>query len=150
MPHDFKNWPELTNNQMDFYYFDSPHKQIKEDFICEVVKVHDGDTITVRWDERNFDFPVRLANIAAPELNEEGGHEAQSWLENLLLGQEISIILSKQRVEKWGRILGTIYHKGIDVAQEEIFRGLATTWEERKDGKIIDPLEGQLNAITDA
>ena len=136
MPHDFISWPELTNAQMQFYYFDSPHKQITEDFTAKVVKVHDGDTITVRWSERNFDFPIRFANTAAPELNEEGGHKTQSWLEKRILGEEVMIILSPQRVEKWGRILGTIIHNGMDVGEEEIMMGLATTWEGRKDGVI--------------
>lgn len=140
MPHDFETFPELTNAQMDIYYYDSPHKQITEDFVCQVVKVHDGDTITVRWAERIFDFPVRFANLAAPELSEEGGKEAQSWLENVLLGEEITVRLSKQRVEKWGRILGTIIFQGMDVAQQEIWMGLAKPWENRKDGLIIDPI----------
>ena len=101
-----------------------------------VVKVHDGDTATVRWSERDFDFPIRFADIAAPELNEEGGHEAQSWLEKRILGKTVDVILAPRRVEKWGRILGTIIHDGLDVAQEEIQRGLATTWEDRKTGVI--------------
>ena len=140
MPHDFNAFPELTNNQMDFYYHESPHKQITEDFTAKVVKVHDGDTITVRWKERNFDFPIRFANIAAPELSEEGGHEAQSWLEEILLGEEVFIKLSKQRVEKWGRILGTVIHQGQDIAEQEIWMGLAKPWEQRNDGKIISPI----------
>ena len=130
MPHDFNAWPELTNNQIQFYYFESPHKQITEDFTAEVVKVHDGDTITVRWKERNFDFPIRLNNINAPELNEARGHKARDWLEERILGEEVDIILTPQRVEKWGRILGTIYHHGLNVAEEEIQRGLAMTWED--------------------
>ena len=130
MPHDFQNWPELTNNQMQFYYFDSPHKQITEDFTAVVVKVHDGDTITVNWSERDFNFPIRLADIAAPEMNQKGGKDAQQWLEQRILGEEINIVLSEQRVEKWGRILGTIYHDGINVAEEEIQLGLAMTWED--------------------
>ncbi len=130
MPHDFNAWPELSNNQMQFYYFDSPHKQITEDFTAMVTKVHDGDTITVRWNERNFDFPIRLADINAPELNEARGHKARDWLEGRLLGEEVNIILSEQRVEKWGRILGTIYHDGINVADEEIQLGLAMTWKD--------------------
>ena len=96
--HDFDKFPELTNAQMDIYYYDSPHKQITEDFTCKVVKVHDGDTVSVRWNKRIFDFPIRLANIAAPELSEKGGHEAQSWLEEVLLDQEVKVILSRQRV----------------------------------------------------
>ncbi len=130
MPHDFNAWPELTNNQMQFYYFDSPHKQITEDFTARCVKVHDGDTITVRWGERDFDFPIRLDNVAAPELNQAGGHKTQSWLEERILGEDVDIILSPQRVEKWGRILGTIYHHGLNVAEEEINIGLAMTWED--------------------
>ena len=137
MPHNFKDFPELTNNQMTLYYFDSPHKQIAEDFDAQVVKVHDGDTITVRWSERDFDFPVRLAEIAAPELNEVGGHEAQAWLEQRLLGKDVLVMVDPQkRVEKWGRILGTIMHDGLNVAEEEIWWGLATTWEDRNVGKI--------------
>ncbi len=140
MPHDFNKWPELTNNQLDFYYHESPHKQITEDFTAMVVKVHDGDTITVRWRERDFDFQIRFANLAAPELSEEGGHKAQSWLENILLGNDVLIKLSRRRVEKWGRILGKVIFQGMDVAEQEIWMGLAKPWENRKDGMIIDPI----------
>ncbi len=137
MAHDFKRFPELTNGQMAIYYFESPHKQITEDFLAEVVNVHDGDTISVRWQERDFNFRVRFANLAAPELNEEGGHEAQSWLEERILGKEVLILVNpNNRVEKWGRLLGTIIHQGLDVAEEEIMRGLATSWEERNAGVI--------------
>ena len=48
MAHDFKTFPELTNNKMEIYYFESPHRQILEDFEGEVVKVTDGDTIHVK------------------------------------------------------------------------------------------------------
>jgi len=142
MPHDFKRFPELTNGQMEVYYMESPHKQITEDFTCKVVKVHDGDTITVQWRDRSFDFPIRFSNIAAPEMNEEGGKDAQVWLETLLLGETIDVIINpKKRVEKWGRLLGTILHKGLDVGEEEILQGLATSWEGRNEGKIIDQIK---------
>lgn len=137
MAHDFERFPELTNTQMQLYYFDSPHKQIFEDFNCKVVKVHDGDTVTVRWPERNFDFQVRFSNIAAPELNEEGGRQAQSWLENKILNQEITVMVNhKNRVEKWGRLLGRVISKGIDVGEEQVALGLSTTWQGRKQGQI--------------
>ncbi len=141
MPHDFKNWPELTNGQMQIYYFESPHKQIFEDFNCTVIRVHDGDTITVRWDERDFDFPIRFADTAAPELNEDGGHETQAWLENIILGEEVTIQVDPKRVEKWGRLLGAVIHQGIDVGQQEIMMGFATTWENRDQGKILSPIK---------
>lgn len=140
MAHDFKAFPELTNNQMQFYYFDSPHTQITEDIRARVVKVHDGDTITVQWRGRSFNFPVRFANISAPELNESGGHEAQSWLEEQILGEEVLLELAPSRVEKWGRLLANVIHHGMDVGEQEIWSGHATTWEDRKAGKIIDPI----------
>lgn len=137
MAHDFKNFPELTNSQMELYYFESPHKQIVGDIRVNVVKVHDGDTITVRWDERDFDFPVRFIDTNAPELSEEGGHEVQQWLEGILLGEEIDIeINSANRVDKWGRLLGRIIHRGIDINEESVRSGRATLFEDRDEGKI--------------
>ncbi len=137
MPHDFVNWPELTNNQMELYYWESPHKQITEDFEAKVIKVHDGDTITVRTNFRDFDFPVRFFGTNAPELNEPRGREAQQWLEGILLGEEVNILVDKnERVGKWGRILGIIEHKGININEESMRTGWATTFTERDVGQI--------------
>ena len=130
MVHDFKLFPELTNNQMDLYYFESPHKQITEDFTAKVVKVHDGDTVTLRTNFRDFDFPIRFVNIASPELDEIGGKDSQSWLEKKLLNQEVDIVMSKSRVEKWGRLLGRVFFEGQDVGEESIEMGKSISWEE--------------------
>jgi len=138
MPHDFKQFPELTNSQMAMYYFDSPHKQITENFEAEVVKVHDGDTITLRWDERDFDFPLRLLNINAPELNEEGGEESQRWMEQRLLGKTIEVIINpSNRVDKYGRLLGDVFD-GVDIGDEMIRDGMATPFDSRDEGEIPD------------
>jgi len=116
MAHDFKRFPELTNNQMQFYYFDSPHQQITKGFMGEVVKVTDGDSIRVITDFRDFDFPVRFANINAPEMSEEGGEEGRSWLEKEIMGEEIYIKVNPyNRVGKWGRIIGEIFCGGINI-----------------------------------
>jgi endonuclease YncB( thermonuclease family) len=137
MVHDFKKFPELTNSQMELYYFQSPHKQIVEDFRADVVKVTDGDTITVRTTFRDFDFPVRFLNNNAPELNENGGKESKSWLEGLILGKEVDILIDpNQRVGKFGRILGTIMHRGIELNEQSIREGFATTFENRREGQL--------------
>lgn len=135
--HDFKKFPELTNNQMQIHYFDSPHKQITENFLCKVVNVHDGDTIRVKADFRDFTFPIRFLDVAAPELNEKGGIESQRWLEKRIMEKEVEIIIDPHnRVEKWGRLLGRIFHGGMDVNDEIVNSGFAVTWENRKSGKI--------------
>ena len=136
MPHDFKLFPELTNRQMEIYYFESPHKQITEDFIAKVVKVTDGDTIRVQWEERDFTFPIRMARIAAPELDEEGGKESQNWLEKEILGEDVLIKMTKQRVEKWGRLLAEIFFCGRNMGQESMERGYSTSWERRENHAI--------------
>ena len=135
-PHDFKRFPELSNSQMQVYYWESPHKQIVEDIRVKVVKVTDGDTVRVEWDERDFNFPVRIFNLAAPELDERGGKESQSWLEDQLLGEEVDLIISETRVEKWGRLLADIFHNGLLMSDESVrnFHGVA--WEEREQPGI--------------
>ena len=139
MAHDFVKFPELTDSQMAVYYFESPHKQIFNDFRAVVVKVHDGDTITLRWKERNFDFPLRFINIAAPELKQDGGKESQAWLEKMLIGNEIGIIINPDnRVDKWGRLLGYVNLHGTDVGEESIMLNKSKPWSEREDGIIPD------------
>lgn len=140
--HDFKENPELRNPQMQELYWESPHKQITEDFRATVVKVHDGDTITLRTSFRDFDFPLRLAEIDAKEMS-EGGEAAKDWLENRLLNAEVDILIDpRNRVEKWGRLLGKVIHRGLDVGVEMMMLGLAVQFRERNDGKILNPIKG--------
>ena len=137
--HDFKRFPELTDAQFPELYFDSTHKQITENFFCEVVKVIDGDTIRVKTDFRDFDFPVRVLEINAPELNEPRGHDVKDWLVNRIEGEEIEIRINKRnRVDKWGRLLGIIFHRGMDAGQEMKNLGMVTSFEARNEGKIPD------------
>ena len=139
MPHDFTRFPELTNNQMQIYYFESPHKQIMEDFKAEVKRVIDGDTIEVRTNFRNFDFPIRIINIAAPERKEEGGAESKDWLEKQILGEEVDIFINKNlRVEKWGRLLGEVFFNGMNIGEDSIRNGHSIEWKQRGEKKIGD------------
>ena len=137
--HDFKAFPELTNNQIQFYYWDSPHKQILEDFRAKVARVIDGDTIRVLWNERDFDFPVRLLNIAAAEINEPGGVRSRERLKSLIDNEEIDITIDiNNRVGRWGRLLGTIYHSGLNINEQMIREGFAVAWQDRKGHTIPD------------
>ena len=136
MAHDFKLFPELTNSQMNLYYFDSPHVQMVEPFDAKVVRVKDGDTIQVTTDDRDFDFPVRLARIAAPELDEVGGLKSQKWLEKELLNEDVEIVLTRQRVEKWGRLLGEVNFLGLNVNTQSLEQGYSIKFEEIENASI--------------
>jgi endonuclease YncB( thermonuclease family) len=133
MEHDFKTYPELTNKQMDELQFLSPHKQITEDFDATVVKVHDGDTITLLTDFRDFRFPLRLLDIDSPEMN-AGGEVARDWLKGRILGENVRITINRNnRVDKYGRLLGKVLHAGLDIGEEELRLGLCTTFENRRE-----------------
>jgi endonuclease YncB( thermonuclease family) len=136
MAHNFKNFPELTNSQMETMYFESPHKQITEDFRAKVIKVTDGDTIRVETDFRDFDFPIRFLNIDAPELNEPGGERTKDWLSEQILKEEIDVLIENNRVDKWGRLLGKIVHRGLDLGEIMLSLGLATKFENRNEDEI--------------
>ena len=143
MAHDFKAYPELTNSQMDVYYFESPHKQITENFMAKVEKVTDGDTVRVSCDFRDFNFPIRISDLAPPELN-EGGRESQKWLENRLLGEEVEVIVSKARVEKWGRLLADIRHFGELMSEAVVMNGHGVSWENRDQNQVFGNFEKEM------
>ena len=136
--HDFVEFPELTDKQLQEMPFDSPHEQVTGDFECEVVAVHDGDTIRVKWTRRTFTFPVRFLDIDAPEMN-EGGETARDWLRGRILGETITVRINpKNKVDKYGRLLGHIFHAGMNVGEEELRLGLAIDFNRRNEGKLPD------------
>ena len=135
--HDYKNFPELSDSQMEQLQFSSPHEQITEDFVATVVKVHDGDTITLRVDFRDFDFPLRFLDIDAPELN-NGGDVAREWLKSKIENQEVQVRIDPQnRVGKYGRLLGRVFYSGMDIGQESLYLGLVKPFGAKKEGEPL-------------
>jgi|TARA_R100000501_G_C2630530_1_gene125952 endonuclease YncB( thermonuclease family) len=140
MPHNYNQFPELTNKQIEEFGFTSPHKQIVEDFNATVVKVHDGDTITLRTTFRDFDFPLRVLDIDAKELN-EGGETAREWLKSQIEQKEIMVIMNrKNRVGKYGRLLGKVLHNGLDMGEAMLTLGLVQPFGQKNEGEP-EPLD---------
>ena len=135
--HDYEKFPELTNSQLETLQFTSPHIQITDDFFATVVKVHDGDTVTLRTNFRDFDFPLRLTDIDAPELN-EGGDEARDYLSSKVLDKSVIIGINfDNRVGKYGRLLGSIIRNGANMAQEMLRLGLVVPFGLKKEGEPL-------------
>lgn len=144
--HDFQRFPELTNNQMTFYYFESPHEQITGDFFARVVKVTDGDTVNLVTDFRDFKFPFRIIGIDAPEMNADGGEEAKNHLKGLIEGMEVEVLIDpKERVEKWGRLLGDVRAMGMLVSEEMLMSGHAVEFSKRGDRDFLTNLEKEFD-----
>jgi len=128
MAHDFNKFPELTNSQAIIYYWDSPHTQIFEDFEGIVEKVTDGDTVRMKTDFRDFLTTVRMEAINAPEMS-EGGQESKSWLESQILNKEVIVkIEPRNRVGKFGRIIGDILFAGESMSRASLREMQSTTF----------------------
>ena len=109
--------------------------------ICEgrVIKVYDGDTITVATpvpgsDDRTvYKFSVRLAGIDCPELRSESNDErfmarnAQRATSGQLLGKVVA--LRNVRTEKYGRLLCDVWVGDRHINQWLINEGHAVAYE---------------------
>ena len=136
--HDYKEFPELTNTQIAEFGFTSPHPQYIEDFEATVFKVYDGDTYRLETKDRDFDFPLRLLDIDCKEMN-DGGDEARDYVRGLILKENVTIKIDKKnRVGKYGRLLGRVLYGGIDVGQTLLRLGFAVKFENRNQSKVID------------
>jgi len=71
-----------------------------------VVKVSDGDTITVLT-AGNVPVKVRLAEIDAPENGQAFGKKAKEALAGLVAGHEVTVESSKR--DRYGRVLGEVF-----------------------------------------
>jgi endonuclease YncB( thermonuclease family) len=92
----------------------------------QVIKVYDGDTITIasKIDIPNsplYRFSIRLNGVDAPEIHGKNNDEKESaiyardQLENLVLHRFVQ--LKNQKTEKYGRILADVYLGDLHVNQ---------------------------------
>lgn len=133
----FKRFSNLSENQMRFNYLPNAPRQVSENIRATVTKVHDGDTMTLKWTGRDFEFPIRLINLAAPELDEKGGLESMLWMKNRVEGKDVDIIIDpRNRVGKFGRVLGKVVQNGIDVGEEGLQHGTGIIFEQFQAGII--------------
>jgi len=101
----------------------------------KVVKVYDGDTITVasylKIQNKNklYRFSVRISNIDCCELRTKDENEkmlaleAKTYVENRLLNQIVN--LKNVKTEKYGRILADVYHNEENISSLLIQNQLA-------------------------
>ena len=103
-----------------------------------VVKVYDGDTITIisklPYEESSFyKFSVRLNGIDCPEIKGETLQEkqcaqlARDELSKLILNKEI--ILKNLKTEKYGRILADVYLDDLHLNQYMLDKKLAVKYD---------------------
>ncbi len=95
---------------------------LAEELIGKVIKVSDGDTITV-LDSNNQKHKIRLKGIDAPESQQVFGNISTQSLSELVYDKEVLITWDKK--DKYYRILGKVIVDGMDINYEQLKKGLA-------------------------
>ena len=93
-----------------------------EELIGKVIKVSDGDTITV-LDSNNQKHKIRLKGIDAPESQQVYGDISTQSLSELVYDKEVLVTWDKK--DKYYRILGKVIADGRDANYEQLKKGLA-------------------------
>jgi endonuclease YncB( thermonuclease family) len=88
----------------------------------EVIGLSDGDTLTVLDNERH-QHRVRLVGIDAPEKRQAFGERSRQHLSALVFRQEVVVDWKKR--DRYGRILGLVRVRSVDVGQAQLRAGLA-------------------------
>lgn len=91
------------------------------DFVGRVVKVSDGDTLTVLVERKQV--RVRLDSIDAPEMKQPLGKRSQQSLTQLCAAKTARVI--DKGMDRYGRTIGWIVCDGVDANSEQVRRGMA-------------------------
>jgi len=98
---------------------------LAESFIAGSVIVLDGDTVLVWRETGGRPQKVRLADIDAPEKDQDFGDASKRSLMEMLSGLQVRV--DPVAVDVYGRLVARLYTDGGSVNEELIRRGMA--WE---------------------
>lgn len=91
------------------------------DINCKVIGISDGDTLTCLTASKE-QIKVRLAQVDAPEKEQDFGQKSKQSLSNLAYQKDV--ILKVETTDKYRRTVATVMQNGIDVNLEQIKRGM--------------------------
>ncbi len=92
------------------------------EIVGQVIKVTDGDTITI-LDVNNVQYKIRLSGIDAPEKKQAFGNVSKQSLSELVAGRVVTVGYNKR--DRYGRIIGKVLLNATDINLEQVKRGLA-------------------------
>ncbi len=86
------------------YYFNEPLERVEVD----VIKVIDGDTIVVEFDDGKKE-KVRFIGVDTPEIGEEGYEEATNYTNDMLYDETVYLESDKEDRDEYGRLLRYVW-----------------------------------------
>jgi len=146
-----KSYNEIVEKNFDEYLYHVEYKDTKR-FIPpihngKVIKVYDGDTITIASKIPNSNLPlyrfsVRLRRIDSAEIKgitnieKNFAIKARDALHELIYGKIVT--LKNVGIEKYGRILADVYLDDLDISQWMLDNNYAVPYD---GGKKLRPVE---------
>ena len=104
--------------------------------VAQVLRVVDGDSITVKVDETNY--RIRLAEIDAPEMDQAWGEESKSALQEKLGNEEVALEIID--VDRYSRLVARVFLNGRQINREMVEEGHAWVYlEYLRDETLLDP-----------
>ncbi|MBL3520276.1 thermonuclease family protein [Arcobacter lanthieri] len=103
------------------------------ELIGKVVKVSDGDTVTILTKD-NIQHKIRLNDIDAPESKQAFGNKSKDNLAKYIAGKTVKVEYKTK--DRYKRILGTIYYNNTDINLQQVKDGYA--WVYKKYSKNQD------------
>lgn len=96
------------------------------ELIGKVVKVSDGDTVTILTEDKT-QHKIRLNDIDAPEKKQAFGNKAKDNLAKYIAGKTVTV--QYQKKDKYKRILGTIFYQNKDINLQQVKDGYAWVYK---------------------
>ncbi|MEQ1674482.1 MAG: thermonuclease family protein, partial [Candidatus Nitrotoga sp.] len=107
-----------------------------EEYSGRVISVLDGDTVLVSRDDRpQAPIKIRLANIDAPEKDQEYGMASRQSLLGMVLNKPVQVVT--QAVDDFGRIIATLSAGDLNVNHAQVQRGWAWGSSRFHSNKIL-------------
>ena len=103
------------------------HPCLPDTVMGRVVKVYDGDTVTI-LDANNTQHRIRLQGIDAPERGQAYGRKSGNHLSDAVAGERVTVEYSKR--DRYKRIVGKVLLDSQDMNLRQVKSGLA--WHYKK------------------
>ena len=102
------------------------------ELIGKVVKVSDGDTVTILTSDKT-QHKIRLSDIDAPEKKQAFGNKSKDNLDKYIAGKTVTV--EYQKKDKYKRVLGTIYYNNTDINLQQVKDGYAWVYKKYSNNK---------------
>ena len=90
----------------------------------KVIKVKDGDSI-VLLEKGNRQTEIRLAHIDAPELHQDFGRKAKTFLSDMVAGEHVTYSIYEEE-DRYGRIVAVVLlNDTLNINKEMVKNGYA-------------------------